>query len=140
MIGNQSHRNTRQRKVILEELRKLRTHPTAVALYTIVRRRMPKISLGTVYRNLELLSRTGTIQKIEFAGGEARYDGTVEHHDHLRCVCCGRVDDTPGPPLEVMGGGKEDWGGYKVLGHRLEFYGVCAKCQRSHAKPKRMSS
>ena len=52
-------RNTRQRQVILEELQKLTSHPTAVSLYQIVRHRVPKISLGTVYRNLELLARSG---------------------------------------------------------------------------------
>ncbi len=134
MISTNLHRNTRQRKVILEELQKLRTHPTAARLYAIVRRRMPKISLGTVYRNLELLNRMGMIQKLDFSSGEARYDGNVEDHDHLRCVCCMRIDDTPGPPLALAGGGKEDWGGYKVLGHRLEFFGVCPKCRRRQAK------
>lgn len=134
MIRGNIHRNTRQRKVILEELRKLKSHPTAAGLYAIVRRRMPKISLGTVYRNLELLSRLGMIQKLEFGNGEARYDGTIENHDHSRCVCCERVDDAPGPPLAVSGGGKEDWDGYKVLGHRLEFFGVCPKCRRRQAK------
>jgi len=134
MINSELHRNTRQRQVILEELRKLKTHPTAAGLYAIVRRRMPKISLGTVYRNLELLSQLGTIWKLEFGSDEARYDGTVEYHDHLRCVRCGRVDDAPGPPLALTEGGKEDWGGYKVLGHRLEFFGVCPKCCRRQAK------
>ena len=124
MISNNTHRNTRQRKVILEELQKVKTHPTAASLYTIVRRRMPKISLGTVYRNLELLNQLGMVRKLDFSGAEARYDGNVEEHDHLRCVCCMRVDDAPGPPLALAGGGKEDWGGYKVLGHRLEVFGV----------------
>ncbi len=123
MISSNLHRNTRQRQVILEELRKLKTHPTAAGLYAIVRRRMPRISLGTVYRNLELLNRMGTIQKIEFCSGEARYDGTVEHHDHFRCVCCGRVDDTPGPPLHSWGAERKIGVVYKVLGHRLEFFG-----------------
>ena len=134
MISNNSHRNTRQRKLILEELQKVKTHPTAASLYAIVRRRMPKISLGTVYRNLELLNQMGMVRKMDFSGSEARYDGNVEDHDHLRCVCCMKVDDVPGPPLALAGGGKEDWGGYKVLGHRLEFFGVCPKCRRRKAK------
>ncbi len=69
MNSNNSHRNTRQRRLILEELRKLKTHPTAASLYAIVRRRMPKISLGTVYRNLELLNQMGMIRKLDFSGG-----------------------------------------------------------------------
>ena len=134
MSSQRFQRNTRQRQVILEELQKVKTHPTASSLYAIVRRRMPKISLGTVYRNLELLNQLGMVRKLDFSGGEARYDGNVEDHDHLRCVCCMRVDDAPGPPLALKGGGKEDWGGYNVLGHRLEVFGVCPKCSRRKAK------
>jgi Fur family transcriptional regulator, ferric uptake regulator len=122
-------RNTQQRKVILEELQKLHTHPTAAALYSIVRNRLPKISLGTVYRNLEMLHRLGIIQKMEFGGGEARYDGTPDYHDHVRCVDCGRVDDVSSPPLALSGGGCNDLGGYKILGHRLEYFGLCCDCQ-----------
>ena len=123
-----TQRNARQRQVVLAELQKLKTHPTAAGLYDIVRRRLPKISLGTVYRNLELLSRMGIIQKLEFTSGEARFDATVDYHDHLRCVCCGRVDDSPSLPVEFLQGKENEWGGYKVFGHRLEFIGLCPKC------------
>jgi Fur family transcriptional regulator, ferric uptake regulator len=126
IAGRQRH--TRQRQVILEELRNLTSHPTAGALYDVVRRRLPRISLGTVYRNLELLARTGTIQKLEF-GGEARFDGCVARHDHLRCVRCGRVDDVSAPPLDLFEGAANDWGGYQILGHRLEFFGICPQCR-----------
>ena len=122
-------RNTRQRQVILEELQKLTSHPTAAVLYTIVRRRLPKISLGTVYRNLELLARMGMVQKLELAGGEARFDGRVARHDHVRCVRCGRVDDVSAPPLDLFEGAANDWGGYQILGHRLEFFGICPQCR-----------
>jgi Fur family transcriptional regulator, ferric uptake regulator len=134
MNSTNFRRNTRQREVILEELQKLKSHPTASGLYEIVRRRMPKVSLGTVYRNLELLNQMGIIQKLEFCGGEARYDGTVSNHDHLRCVCCGRVDDAPGPPPALKTDEQEDLGGYKIIGHRLEFFGLCPKCNRSQEK------
>lgn len=121
-------RNTRQRQVILEELQKVTSHPTATTLYEIVRRRLPKVSLGTVYRNLELLARLGLIQKLDLAGGEARFDGNVAQHDHLRCVRCGRVDDVSAPALDLSGGRTNDWRGYQILGHRLEFLGICPKC------------
>jgi Fur family ferric uptake transcriptional regulator len=123
------HRNTLQRQVILEELRKLTTHPTAAVLYDIVRSRLPKISLGTVYRNLEMLSRLGVIQKIEFGAGEARFDGFVELHDHLRCIRCGRVDDAPLPPLALREVTGNDLGGYRIVDHRLEYLGFCPGCQ-----------
>jgi Fur family ferric uptake transcriptional regulator len=139
MIRDKFPRNTKQRQVILEELQKMRSHPTASKLYVVVRRRLPKISLGTVYRNLELLSRMGIINKFEHSRGEARYDGTVEHHDHLRCVCCGRLDDLSGPPLPLPSKGREDRGGYKITGHRLEFLGICPQCRRVRRKLKKSS-
>lgn len=126
-------RSTRQRQVVLEELQRLQSHPTAVSLYEIVRRRMPKISLGTVYRNLELLARTGVIRKLEFAGAEARFDANVTRHDHLRCVRCGRVDDIHGPPLDLSGGNANDWCDYHVLGHRVEVFGICPQCRSEQA-------
>jgi len=130
MANQQFLRNTRQRQVILEELRKLRSHPTAALLYDVVRRKLPKLSLGTVYRNLELLVRMGLIQKLDFAGGEARFAGNVQWHSHLRCVDCGRLDDVSAPPLDLCGPAAHDWGGFQVLGHRLEIFGVCPQCRR----------
>jgi Fur family ferric uptake transcriptional regulator len=122
-------RNTKQREVILEELRKLKTHPTAAGLYRIVLHRLPRISLGTVYRNLDLLVKAGTIQKLEYGSEEARFDGEVTPHHHIRCVKCGRVDDIHGLSLDPLGGVTEDFNGYRVLGQRIEFFGLCARCK-----------
>ena len=80
MGTSQFQRNTRQRAVIVEELCKTTAHPTAVELYEVVRRRLPKISLGTVYRNLDLLARLGIIDKLDLSGAEARFDGDVRPH------------------------------------------------------------
>jgi Fur family transcriptional regulator, ferric uptake regulator len=128
-------RRTEQRQVILEELRKLYCHPTATDLYEIVRHRLPRISLGTVYRNLDLLARMGTIQKLEMAGAEARFDGDPTRHDHLRCVRCGRVDDVDGGPLDLSPAPHHDFRGYEVLGRRLEFFGVCPACREQTLDP-----
>ena len=86
MTNQPFQRNTRQRDVILGELRNSLTHPTATELYDLVRRRLPKISLGTVYRNLDLLARMGIIQRLEMAGAETRFDGDRRPHDHIRCA------------------------------------------------------
>jgi Fur family ferric uptake transcriptional regulator len=122
-------RNTPQRKVILEELQRTTSHPTAGELHQIVRRRVPKISLGTVYRNLDLLAEAGKIQKLDLGGSEARFDAKTDAHYHVRCVRCGRVDDVPGLPADLVGDELARAAGYEMLGHRLEFVGICPQCK-----------
>jgi len=126
-------RTTEQRRVILEELSKLRTHPTANEVYEIVRKRLPRISLGTVYRNLEVLSESGMIQKLEMAGTQKRFDGIIENHYHVRCVKCGRVDDVPGKPISSINEALNGSTGYEILWHRLEFVGLCPRCRNKAA-------
>ena len=127
-MKHQKLRMTRQRKVILEELRKVKTHPCADEIYGMVRRRMPRISLGTVYRNLEILSNLGEIQKLEVGGVLKRFDGIPENHYHIRCTCCGRVSDAPVPMMEGLEDEIRRVSDFTVLGHRLEFIGECADC------------
>ena len=123
-------RNTRQRQVILEELQKLTTHPTAADLYEIVRKRLPKISLGTVYRNLELLARNQTIQKLDISGAEARFDGNPDPHCHARCSVCGRVGDLHSMAPEPLDKKIKKANGWEILGYRIEFEGICPECKR----------
>jgi len=129
-------RNTQQRQVILEELRKLTSHPTAAKLCEIVRRRLPNISLGTVYRNLELLSQLGVIQKLE-GGGEARFDGNAAQHAHIRCLACGCVADVLVNRPEKYPLPKCECGGFEVIGHRWEFFGLCNRCRQKRNIRKR---
>ncbi|MDR3357663.1 MAG: transcriptional repressor [Desulfovibrio sp.] len=119
---------TRQRSVILEELRKVDTHPTADDLYNIVRMRLPHISLGTVYRNLEYLVASGEIARLESAGSSMRFDGDVSGHQHVRCVHCGRVADLVYPPAVPALHGIRVEGFDKIVGVRVEFDGVCERC------------
>ena len=121
-------RMTRQRQGILEELRNSDTHPCADELFSRVRQKMPRISLGTIYRNLEILSELGEIQTIEMAGSLKRFDGVASNHYHIRCVCCNRVDDAPIAPLNEL---EDDLYGttvYEIIGHNLEFTGLCPTC------------
>lgn len=120
-------RMTRQRAVILEELRKLKSHPTADELYSIVRERLPRISLGTVYRNLDFLADTGEILKLEAAGSTKRFDGDTSWHQHVRCIHCGRIGDimTPRPAPDVEGLNVE---GFTIVGARVEYDGICERC------------
>ena len=114
-----SLRMTRQRKIILEVLHQLDCHPTADELYEQVRKLLPKISLGTVYRNLEVLSEAGQILKLELAGTQKRFDWDARNHYHIRCIRCDRIDNAP---LGLMGNLENEMKsetGYQVVGHRL---------------------
>jgi Fur family ferric uptake transcriptional regulator len=122
-------RNTQQRQVILEELKKLTSHPTAAVLYAIVRQRLPRISLGTVYRNLELLACNGVIKKIETSGKQSRFDAECMKHDHVRCIECGKVDDIGGVSDESSNRRFLHHNGYEVLGSRVEYFGKCPDCR-----------
>ena len=130
-------RMTRQRRAILAELRKVTSHPTADAVYRMVRRRLPNISLSTVYRNLEILSNQGLIQNLELSGFQKRYDGNPEMHYHIRCVRCGRVDDAPIESCPVAKNALCRTCGYKILGYRLEFVGICPQCRKLAKHKKR---
>jgi len=121
-------RMTRQRKVILEELRKVNTHPSADELYEMVRKRLPRVSLGTVYRNLEILSESGNIQKLEPGCSLKRFDGNPSEHCHIRCVSCDRVVDAPMIPDLEIDLEQVNSTDYKIIGHRLEFLGLCPQC------------
>jgi len=123
-------RMTRQRRIILEELGKTLSHPTADEVYGMVRKRLPRISLGTVYRNLEVLSAHGMVRKLELAGSQRRYDGDPENHYHARCLSCGRVEDVPIKPIATLDVALEGWSEYEIVGHRLEFIGLCPDCKK----------
>jgi Fur family ferric uptake transcriptional regulator len=119
---------TRQRRVILEELRKVNTHPSADEIYEIVRKRLPRISLGTVYRNLEILAESGDIQKLEPGGSLKRFDGNPTEHSHIRCVRCDRIADIPMIPDLEIDIERVNTTDFEIIGHRLEFLGVCPIC------------
>lgn len=123
-----------QRQVILEEVVKEKTHPSAQEIYERVRQRLPRISLGTVYRNLEHLADKGLIRKIESADGQRRFDGELSDHYHIRCLYCGRVDDAPLPLLTRLDQTFGRMSEYTILGHRLEFYGICPYCREAAEK------
>lgn len=130
MIRAEKMRMTKQRRLILEELRRHNIHPTADVLYEQVRKKMPRISLGTVYRNLEILTALGEIQTLELSGSQKRYDGNPSKHYHIRCLHCGRVDDAPIAPLNRLEDELYDATVYTIMGHRLEFVGLCPKCSQ----------
>jgi Fur family transcriptional regulator, ferric uptake regulator len=127
-------RETVQRRVVLEELRKLKSHPTADELYQRVRERLPRVSLGTVYRNLEALVEEGLALKIDSGPGPRRYDGDTRKHYHIQCVNCHRLDDImlklkPEPRYKYP-----HLTDYAVEGFRVEFFGVCPSCLKKQVQ------
>jgi len=129
-------RMTRQRRLILQEVQASTSHPTADEIYRQVRRKMPRISLGTVYRNLDVLSQCGMIRKLDMAEGQRRFDGTMASHYHVRCTVCDRVGDVWLDPPSDLQYAESGAGGYQIMGHRLEFFGLCPSC-RENAKAAR---
>ena len=123
-------RKSKQKEAILRILRGTHSHPTAEWLYEEVRREIPRISLGTVYRNLRLLRQDGEISELDFAGAQSRFDGNTQNHDHFVCEQCGRMFDVEGPDDKAMDDGVVQKTGFKVTHHRLEFRGLCEDCQR----------
>ena len=136
MPSVQYYRMTRQRKVILQVLRKNQViHRSADEVYEIVREQLPRISLGTVYRNLEILCELGEIQKLEFGGTLKRFDGNPDLHYHIRCTLCDRVDNVDLGPVKNIEAEIADSTEYKILGHRLEFIGLCPECAAHMVSP-----
>jgi Fur family ferric uptake transcriptional regulator len=127
-------RLTTQRQIILEELSKVKTHPTASELYDMVRKRLPRIGLGTVYRNLELMAENGMVLKLEVGGTQKRFDATTHTHYHIRCTDCGKVDDIDTPVMEDLVREAANATAYEVLGHHIEFSGRCLACQKKSRK------
>jgi Fur family ferric uptake transcriptional regulator len=124
-------RLTTQRQIILEELGKVTSHPTANEVYDMVRKRLPRIGLGTVYRNLELMADSGIILKLEVGGTQKRFDATIEPHYHIRCSSCGKVDDIEMEVQEQINLAAKEVSNYKILGHHIEFTGICGDCLKS---------
>ena len=125
-------RMTRQRSVILDTLLSMKSHPTAGELYAVVRRQLPSVSLGTIYRNLDLLARSGQLRKLEAGGSQARFDAVLEPHHHVRCGACGRVDDVAITREDRIRRPEESIHGFRITGFRIEYDGYCPDCRNGN--------
>ena len=122
-------RRTKQRESILRVVKSTTSHPTADWIYDEVRKEIPIISLGTVYRNLKLLRESGEILELDFNGAFSRYDGKPYNHYHFRCEKCGRVFDVDEPVNRELDERIAQKTRFKISYHRLEFRGLCQECQ-----------
>lgn len=124
------YRLTPQRLAVLRALVQSPDHPSVEQVYEEVRRQHPMISRATVYKTVETLKGMGQVLELEFSGAGNRYDGRrVEPHPHLVCRGCGRIQDLELPGLMREATEVAQKTGYELLGHRLDFYGLCPECQ-----------
>jgi len=124
------YKMTPQRRAILEVLTGYTTHPTAEQIYELVKRRMPDISLATVYNTLRELIEMGELYELDLGRGERHYEISLEDHAHLVCLKCGRIEDLPGDfeRLRTLFRRGSDF--YPVR-YSVTIYGYCANCASS---------
>ncbi len=125
-----------QKKLIEAALHQL-DHPTALEVYEWVRKEYPKISLGTVYRNLNEMAAGGLIRRLSFSGEADRYDCNADEHFHMICSDCGQIFDAgdcvPQHAVRLMDEALLQAAGFTVTSHELLFHGRCSAC-RTHAQ------
>lgn len=122
---------SRQREAIKKYLSNTTSHPTAEIIYENIRLSYPKISLGTVYRNLNLLVQQGEILKVSCGDGSDHFDGNTSPHNHFICECCGCVSDLDMEPIEhIQEIASANFNG-KIKGHVTYFFGTCPKCLKN---------
>ena len=126
-------RETRQRRVVYETIKNTLSHPTADWIFDQVRGTMPKISLGTVYRNLSVLKEEGLVREIYGNDRRAHFDADTSRHAHFICDQCSRIIDVRGVH-DVDWRTLKDLVGCEVTGQTVEFNGLCAACSQDSAK------
>ncbi len=123
-------RITKQRKIILETLKKSHIdHPSANDVYDMVRKRLPRIGLGTIYRNLELMAGCGMINKLSHGAHLSRFDPDMSPHYHIRCPQCDKLEDVDMPVFKKIQQPAEESSHYQIESHSIEFKGLCPDCQ-----------
>lgn len=122
---------SRQREALLGVLRSTTSHPSAYWVYEELKKDFPNISLGTVYRNLALLTKNGDILKLDVSSDTERYDAFTHQHSHFVCRNCSEVLDINLPETETFCNAISKKIGCDVESHSLTFYGICNKCKSS---------
>ena len=123
-------RETKQREAILRVLRNTKAHPTADQIYDEVRKEIPNISKGTVYRNLQVLQEDGAVTELNLNGTLSRFEAKQASHYHFRCEQCGRVFDLDEPVNNELDERVSKRTGFTVSYHQTEFRGLCNDCQQ----------
>lgn len=122
---------SRQRESIKNCLMNRHDHPTADTLYLNIREEFPSISLGTVYRNLNLLVELGEVRKLSCGDGADRFDADTTPHYHFICRDCGEVYDLPMETVDTMNKAAQGYCDGRIDNHITYFYGTCNKCLKN---------
>ena len=126
------HRITPQRIAILRILAESRGHPSVEDIYEKVMVNFPTTSLATVYKTISVIKELGEVLELEFSNEQNRYDGNNPYpHPHLICVKCREIMDPELSSLAHLTQELTTDTGYRILSHRLDFYGICPKCQQN---------
>jgi len=126
--GRQRYRSA-YRDSILAHLQRNRQHLNAEQIHESLRSRFPRISLGTVYRNLEILVQQGDVNRVAGAGGPDQYEAKREPHYHLICTQCGQIHDVTMPVSKRLEKRAAEVSGFRVEYHHTQFYGTCTHCR-----------
>lgn len=127
-LRSQGFRITPQRVAIVDYIINTDSHPSAEELYQTIKRKYPMVSLATVYKTLELLTKLGIVKELSFPDG-ARYDANSETHINLVCMKCGRIEDVDEKSLEELELKIAKRSKYRIVSKRFELYGYCSQCQ-----------
>ncbi|MFC5450038.1 peroxide-responsive transcriptional repressor PerR [Paenibacillus aestuarii] len=122
-------RMTPQRHAILSFLLDSMTHPTADDIYKSLESKFPNMSVATVYNNLKVFIEAGLVRELTYGDSSSRFDADMTDHYHALCEVCGKITDFEYPPLHDVEETAAQQTGFKVRGHRLEVYGICADCE-----------
>ena len=129
-LKGRGHRLTPQRVAVLRILATSEGHPSVEQIYDQIVVQFPTTSLATVYKTVTLLKGVGEVLELGFADGSNRYDGKRPYpHPHLICTHCGEIRDLEAPALSELVQQVSQDVGYQITSHRLDFYGLCPRCQ-----------
>lgn len=137
MITNKTkslYRNTKQRQEILNLLVNSKSHPTADWIYQKLKKKIKNLSLGTVYRNLRILKEKSQIWELNFGSGLSRFDAIGHTHYHFVCNGCENIYDIKIPPIRSLDDKVMQMTGFRILSHRLLFFGLCDICKLKKTK------
>jgi len=129
-LKSSDFRITPQRYAVLSVLANSPDHPSAESIYAELTAHYPTMSLATIYKTINLLKREGEILELEFSDLGNRYDGNKPYpHPHVICTKCGKIMDPSQLDLDEITRKMMQETGFKILTHRLDFYGLCPDCQ-----------